>query len=61
MAEYIDLSGKKHQSVKRWTKYKDGKTSARMCPRCGPGTLLAAHKDRVACGKCGYAEMQVKK
>lgn len=28
----------------------------RHCPRCGPGVLMAAHKDRVACGKCGYTE-----
>ncbi|BBL69384.1 30S ribosomal protein S27ae [Methanoculleus chikugoensis] len=30
----------------------------RHCPRCGPGVLMAAHKDRVACGKCGYTEFQ---
>jgi small subunit ribosomal protein S27Ae len=28
----------------------------RHCPRCGPGILLAEHKDRLACGKCGYTE-----
>jgi ubiquitin-small subunit ribosomal protein S27Ae len=38
---------------KRKTKaYKPGKT----CPKCGPGTLLAEHKDRRSCGKCGYSE-----
>lgn len=26
------------------------------CPKCGPGVLLANHKDRKACGKCGYTE-----
>jgi ubiquitin-small subunit ribosomal protein S27Ae len=35
------------------------KTSA--CPKCGPGVFLAKHKDRVACGKCGYTEMTAKK
>ncbi len=24
------------------------------CPKCGEGTLLAKHKDREHCGKCGY-------
>ena len=26
------------------------------CPKCGPGTFLADHKDRRSCGKCGYSE-----
>ena len=26
------------------------------CPKCGPGTFLAKHKDRVSCGRCGYTE-----
>jgi len=30
----------------------------RHCPRCGPGVLMAEHKDRVACGKCGYTEFR---
>lgn len=32
--------------------YKKGK----FCPKCGPGIKLAEHKDRRACGKCGYFE-----
>lgn len=32
--------------------YKAGK----HCPKCGPGVKLAAHKDRLSCGKCGYYE-----
>ena len=28
----------------------------RSCPKCGPGTFLAEHKDRRSCGKCGYSE-----
>jgi len=27
-----------------------------FCPKCGPGTFMATHKDRKACGKCGYTE-----
>ncbi|MBN2420838.1 30S ribosomal protein S27ae [Candidatus Woesearchaeota archaeon] len=26
-----------------------------MCPKC-EGSLLALHKDRKSCGKCGYME-----
>lgn len=29
----------------------------RFCPKCGAGVFMAAHKGRVACGKCGYTEM----
>ena len=32
----------------------------RFCPKCGPGTFLAMHKDRKTCGKCGYSEKIVK-
>ena len=30
--------------------------SGRSCPKCGSGVRLAEHKDRRACGKCGYFE-----
>jgi len=37
----------------------------RDCPRCGKGTFMAEHKDRLTCGKCGFTEFthkeQVKK
>ncbi len=33
-------------------------TTKKSCPRCGPGILMADHKDRVACGKCGYTEFK---
>jgi small subunit ribosomal protein S27Ae len=38
----------------------DGKAvlQRRSCPRCGTGVLLAEHKDRSACGKCGYTEFK---
>lgn len=32
----------------------------RTCPRCGPGTFLAQHKDRLSCGKCNYTEFSKK-
>ncbi len=32
--------------------------SAKFCPRCGPGIILANHPDRAACGKCGYTEFK---
>jgi small subunit ribosomal protein S27Ae len=39
-----------------WKKYKDKKF--KFCPRCGKGTILAEHKNRVTCGKCGYGEVK---
>ncbi len=32
----------------------------KSCPKCGPGVFLAEHKNRISCGKCGYAEMKSK-
>jgi len=39
---------------------KDGKAvlTRKHCPRCGAGVLLAEHKDRLSCGKCGYTEFK---
>lgn len=28
----------------------------RSCPKCGTGTFLGKHKDRLVCGKCRYVE-----
>lgn len=36
--------------------YNGGKVKNKSCPKCGPGTFLANHKDRDSCGKCGYTE-----
>ena len=30
------------------------------CPKCGSGTFLARHQDRVSCGRCGYTEFAKK-
>ncbi|MDD5417446.1 MAG: 30S ribosomal protein S27ae [Candidatus Nanoarchaeia archaeon] len=43
---------------KKWEKYesKEGKVVRKQnfCPKCGPGTFMAKHKDRQSCGKCKY-------
>lgn len=31
------------------------------CPRCGPGTFMADHKDRFVCGKCAYTQSKKQK
>lgn len=28
------------------------------CPRCGPGVFMADHRNRWACGKCGYTNFK---
>jgi len=28
----------------------------KFCPKCGAGTFMAAHSNRVVCGKCHYVE-----
>ncbi len=42
----------------KWKLYvvKDDKVErkSRFCPRCGEGIFMAEHKDRYACGNCGY-------
>ena len=51
---------KKRNEPKIYKMYeiKDGKLvrKNKFCPRCGDGVFLAAHKDRLSCGKCGYTE-----
>jgi len=55
------IERKPKKPVENWKKYEAvGETLKRKnasCPKCGPGTFLAAHKDRSTCGKCGYSEM----
>jgi small subunit ribosomal protein S27Ae len=40
------------EKKKQFKAYKPGKS----CPKCGTGTKLAQHADRLSCGKCGYME-----
>lgn len=46
--KHFSISG---ENVKR------GKT----CMKCGAGTFMAVHKDRLTCGKCHYTEFLGKK
>lgn len=54
----------KPKSVSKKDAYKvNGDKAERIkptCPKCGPGTFMATHKDRVSCGKCGYTEFKKK-
>ena len=36
------------------------KRKNQTCPKCGPGSFLANHKNRKTCGKCGYTEFASK-
>lgn len=52
-------SKSKHKNIQIFKKYKieSGKVVRPLyCKRCGPGTLLAKHKDRLTCGRCGFSE-----
>ncbi|MBI2583648.1 MAG: 30S ribosomal protein S27ae [Candidatus Aenigmarchaeota archaeon] len=55
-------SKKKHTKIQVWKLYslKNDKIERRnqSCPRCGPGTFLAAYANRKYCGKCGWAMVQ---
>jgi len=49
-------------SVSKYYEVKGEKVvrNRKHCPRCGEGVFLAEHKDRRACGKCGYTEFKGK-
>ena len=54
---------KNKPTSKRPKHYKiDGSTikKDKHCIKCGPGTFLAVHKDRLYCGKCHYTEFTKK-
>ena len=60
--EKAKRSGKKHSSLKIWEYYevKEGSAVRKRdpCPRCGPGTFLSKHKNRLYCGRCGFAQFE---
>ena len=59
MADKKPVSKKKKPN-QVWKLYDKGKAKNVACPKCGPGYFMAKHKDRISCGKCGYAEMSKK-
>lgn len=65
MAE--DKKGKKKHvnkpTSKKYSLYTisgDSIKKAKECLKCGAGVFMAQHKDRYACGKCGYTEFSKK-
>ncbi len=62
MAEQKKSTVKKGKSVLKYKKYLiSGETltrAGRACPKCGPAVFMGEHKDRFACGKCGYTEIK---
>ena len=50
---------KNKPTSKKWEHYKAGKKD-KTCPRCGAGTFLAQHDNRLHCGKCNYTEFTKK-
>lgn len=59
------VAEKKEKKAGKWQNYKvSGDKLERLkrhCPKCGAGTFMAQHKDRVSCGTCGYSEKALKK
>jgi len=54
----MDLT-KQKQKLKKSSYYDTSgelKRKNKFCPKCGPGTFMANHKDRSHCGNCGYTE-----
>jgi len=52
---------KPQKPMQRWKLYKVSgnklERKNKSCPKCGSGTFLAAHKDRLTCGTCQYSEI----
>lgn len=51
--------------IQRWKLYEVSgnkiERKNKFCPKCGTGTYLGQHKDRVTCGSCSYTEFTSKK
>ena len=47
---------KLHPTSNRQNNYDKATAKNTFCPKCGPGVMLANHKDRRYCGKCHYME-----
>lgn len=51
---------KPKKPLQRWKLYKVSgdklERTNKSCPKCGSGSFLASHKERLSCGKCGYVE-----
>ena len=60
MAKKLKKPRKSNQIWKVYDAKGELKRKNLSCPKCGPGTFMASHKDRMNCGKCGYAEMKKK-
>lgn len=62
MAEKEKQGKKPHKNKPTSKKFEHYKVSGdklskdKSCIKCGPGTFLAKHKDRLYCGKCHYTE-----
>lgn len=54
--------GKSTFKYKKYTISGDTLTrTGRICPKCGPAVFMGEHKDRFACGRCGYMERKIAK
>ena len=50
----------KKKPLQRWKIYQISgnklERKNKFCPKCGTGTFLGQHKDRLTCGNCHYTE-----
>jgi small subunit ribosomal protein S27Ae len=53
-------TGRKHENTKTYQFYEIKNDQLvrkrKSCPRCGSGTWLGEHKNRLYCGRCSYTE-----
>ena len=55
--EKVDLKKKKRGNMAEKKKGFKAFKQKKSCPKCGAGTGLASHANRLYCGKCHYTEM----